>query len=151
MIGASLSKPHTRVTALSMCVCIWPAIYACLNRPLTVAPNEYILIFHNVHADMYFMKCYCQTARSTYERERERRRFKLNALAARTVTFFLKYGESDDRVTRQATSDGQQDVHWLQARIWCDRSYIAWIPLLPHGLTRKLSPCQCSQVVRLDE
>ena len=29
---------------------------------------------------------------------------KLNALAARTATYFLNYGESDDRVTRQATS-----------------------------------------------
>ena len=33
------------------------------------------------------------------EREQERRRFKVNALAARTATYFLNYGESDDRVT----------------------------------------------------
>ena len=32
IIGASLSEPHTSVTALSTCVCI----YACLDRPLTV-------------------------------------------------------------------------------------------------------------------
>ena len=85
------------------------------------------------------------------ERERERRRVKLNALAAYTATYFLKYGVSDDRVTRQATSDRQHEVPLLQGRVWHDRSYIAWIPLLAHGLTVKLSPCQCSQVVWLDE
>ena len=51
---------------------------------------------------------------------------------------FLNYEESDDCVTRQ------QDVHWLQVCTWHDRSYIAGIPLLAHGLTVKLSPCQCS-------
>ena len=39
---------------------------------------------------------------------------------------------------------GQQDVRWLQVRAWHDRSYIAGIPLLAHGLTVKLSPCECS-------
>ena len=43
--------------------------------------------------------------------------------------------ESDDCVTV-----GQQGVRWLQVRAWHDRSYIAWIPLLAHGLTVKLSP-----------
>ena len=70
-------------------------------------------------------------------------------LAARTATYFLNYGESDDRVTRQATSDRQQDVRWLQVRAWHDRSYIAGIPLLAHGLTVKLSPCQCSLAGRI--
>ena len=65
-------------------------------------------------------------------------------LAARTATYFLNYGESDDSVTRQAASDKEQDVRWLQVRAWHDRSYIAGIPLLAHGLTVKLSPCQCS-------
>ena len=55
------------------------------------------------------------------EKERERRRFKLNALAARTATYFLNYG-TDDRVTRQSTSDRQQDVGWLQIRTWHERS-----------------------------
>ena len=32
LIGASLSEPHTSVTAMSMCVCIC----ACLERPLTI-------------------------------------------------------------------------------------------------------------------
>ena len=31
VIGASRSEPHTSVTALHTCVCI----YACLDRPLT--------------------------------------------------------------------------------------------------------------------
>ena len=39
---------------------------------------------------------------------------------------------SDDRVTRQAVGDRQQDVRWLQVRTWHDRSYIAQIPLLAH-------------------
>ena len=47
--------------------------------------------------------------------------------------------ESDDCMTRQAASDGQQVC------IWHDRSYIAGIPLLAHGLTVKLRPCQCSR------
>ena len=51
---------------------------------------------------------------------------------------------SDDHVTRQAASDRQQDERWLQVRAWHDRSYIARIPLLAHGLTVKLSPCPCS-------
>ena len=37
------------------------------------------------------------------ERERERRQFKLNMLAARTN--FLNYGEPDDHVTRQAMNN----------------------------------------------
>ena len=53
------------------------------------------------------------------------------------------YG-SDDRVTRQAASDCQQSVRWLQVHAWHDHSYIAWIPLLAHGLTVKLSPYPCS-------
>ena len=48
-----------------------------------------------------------------------------------------------DCVTRQAASIGQQ-VRWLQVHAWHDRSYIAWTPLLAHGLTVKLSPCPCS-------
>ena len=47
------------------------------------------------------------------ESESEDRRFKLNALAARTATYFevsRNYDESDDRVTRQATIDRQQAV-----------------------------------------
>ena len=34
VIGASLSEPHTSVTALPACVCIYLSIYACLDRPL---------------------------------------------------------------------------------------------------------------------
>ena len=55
--------------------------------------------------------------------------------------------ESDDRVTV-----GQQGVHWLQVRAWHhdDCSYIAWIPLLAHGLTGKLSHALVAIVVWLD-
>ena len=56
------------------------------------------------------------------------------------------WDESDDRITRQTESDRQQDVRWLQIRVWHDRSYIAPIPLLAHGLTVKLSPCLCGRV-----
>ena len=43
----------------------------------------------------------------------------------------LNYGDkSDDRVTRQAASDRQQDVLWLRVHAWHDRSYIARISLL---------------------
>ena len=79
------------------------------------------------------------------ERKRERRRSKLNALAAHTATYFLNYGESDDHVTRQAMSDRQQDVRWLQVH-----TRLAWQlihsmdPLVAHGLTVKLIPCLCS-------
>ena len=55
IIGASLSEPHTSVTALSTCVCI----YACLLGPTTYREFQMsafkILIFHcDVHADEYF-------------------------------------------------------------------------------------------------
>ena len=59
--------------------------------------------------------------------------------------------KSDDRVTRQCTSDRQQDVHWLQVRAWHDRSYIAGIPLLAHGLTVNLAHVSVAIVVWLDE
>ena len=39
---------------------------------------------------------------------------------------------------------GQQDVRWLQVRAWHDRSHMAGIPLLAHGLTVKLSQCPCN-------
>ena len=35
-IGASLSEPHTSVTALHTFVCIYACLLACLDRPLTV-------------------------------------------------------------------------------------------------------------------
>ena len=59
--------------------------------------------------------------------------------------------ESDDHVTKQTASDRQQNVRWqglFQVSAWHDRSYIAGILLLAHGLTVKLSPCP---VVQLDE
>ena len=53
VIGASLSEPHTSVTALRTCVCIWPA-----TDHLPEILNQHIQIFHDdwmdVHVDMYF-------------------------------------------------------------------------------------------------
>ena len=40
IFGASLSEPHTSVTALHTCVCIYLSIYACLDRPLTENLNK---------------------------------------------------------------------------------------------------------------
>ena len=34
-VGASLSEPHTNVTALHTCVCIYQTIYLCLFGPTT--------------------------------------------------------------------------------------------------------------------
>ena len=134
LIGASLSEPHTSVTALSTCVCI----YVCLDRPLTVN-------FKWAHSK--FAKpwewAWSATARLQGWCERERGWNDSNSIRwqhAQQITFC----ESDDRVTRQAMSDRQQDVRWLQVRAWHESSYIAGIPLLDYGLTVKLSPCQYS-------
>ena len=109
-----------------------------------------VFIFHDVHVDMYFSEPWERAWRATArlqdqcERERERRWFKLNALAARTATY---YGESDDRVTRQATSDRQQD---LNVTTLASGTCLAWPlihsrdPLLADCLTVKLSPCKYS-------
>ena len=50
IIGAGLSEPHTSVTALSTCVCIWLAMLGPTTyRKLQISAYE-ILIFHDVHA-----------------------------------------------------------------------------------------------------
>ena len=88
------------------------------------------------------------------EREWEQRLFKLNALAAHTATYFLNHGTSLMIAWqgRLRVTVGQQGVRWLQVHAWHDCSCIAWIPLLAHGLTVKLSPCPCSHtIVWLDE
>ena len=36
LVGASLSEPHTSVTSLCPCVCMFACLLACLDRPLTV-------------------------------------------------------------------------------------------------------------------
>ena len=59
--------------------------------------------------------------------------------------------ESDNRVTRQATSDRQQDICWLQVHAWHDHSYIARIPMLTHGLTVNLHHASVAIVVQLDK
>ena len=82
------------------------------------------------------------------ERERERRQFKLNALAAHTATHFLNHGTSLTIAWqgRLRVTVRQQGVRWLriQVRAWHDLSYIVLIPLVAHGLTVKLSPYRCS-------
>ena len=35
IVGASLSEPHTSVTSLRTCVCMYVCMYVCLDRPLT--------------------------------------------------------------------------------------------------------------------
>jgi len=43
IIGASLSEPHTSVTSLHLCVCMFACLLACLDWPLTV--NHFRLLF----------------------------------------------------------------------------------------------------------
>ena len=66
-------------------------------------------------------------------------------LAACTTTYFLNNGRL--MFTWQARLQvivGQQGVRWVQVRAWHDRSYIAWISLLGHGLTVNLAhACPC--------
>ena len=49
IFGASLSKPHTSVTALRTRVCIYLSIYLCLFGPTTYRKflNQRIQIFHD--------------------------------------------------------------------------------------------------------
>ena len=83
------------------------------------------------------VKGYCQTAGS----ERSKM-IQVECLGSTHSNLLSEpWYESDDLVTRQAASDSR---HWLQVRAWHDRSYIAWILLLAHGLTVKLSPCPCN-------
>ena len=124
---------------------VYLASYLCLFGPTaTVTPNERIQYF-----TMSTPTC-TSAKREGLEREREWRRFKLNALAARTATCFLNYGESDDRVTRKATSNRQQDVPCFRDAFGMTTHTCSMDPPAS-SLTVKLSPCQCSQVVRLDE
>ena len=65
----------------------------------------------------------------------------------RQLTFPLWQYEFDIHVTRQAVSESRTaGLRWLQVCAWRDHSYIAWISLLGHGLTVKLSPCLCSHM-----
>ena len=77
-----------------------------------------ISIFHDVHARRRVLQLNGENEREGLlpgcrvgVKERERTRFQLIALAARTVV-----SPTDDRVTRQATSDRQPDVRWFQVR-----------------------------------
>ena len=79
-----------------------------------------------------------------HDTEWERRRFKLNALAIRTTTHILNLSLTIVWQGRLRVTVGQQGVRWLQICASHDRSYIAWISLLAHGLTVKLNPYRCS-------
>ena len=80
------------------------------------------------------------TARLQGWRERERERRWMCWQHARQLTFWTMV-----RVWRSRDKAGYEwHVCWLQVHSWRDRSYIAWIPLLAHGLTVKLSPDPCS-------
>ena len=50
----------------------------------------------------------------------------------------LNYGESDDHVTRQATSDWQQDVRWLQVHRMIQHlsstKQLVWVTCVPFNL-----------------
>ena len=145
-IGASLSEPQTSVTALSMCVCIYHLCILGLTTYRKFHAFKILNISQCPHGRILQLSCENEhegvlpDCRINMKESESKDDFNLNATAARTTTYFLNYGESDDHVTRQATSDRQQDVRWLQVRAWHDRSYTAGA----HGLTVKLSPCLCS-------
>ena len=91
VIGASLSEPHTSVTALCTHVCM----LVCLDRPLIINfkwPHLNIsrwLTWQMCTSAKPWERAWRAMARMQGRREREqvRRRFKLNALVARTATF----------------------------------------------------------------
>ena len=144
-VGVSLSEPHTSVTALHTRV----YVRLSMDRPLTVyfkSAHSNILRWLSTRTPHWHVAKGTLLKGSACEREWEWRLFKLNALATRTTTYFLDYGTSLTIAWqgRVRVTVGQQDVRWLQVRAWHDRSYIAWISLLGHGLTVKLSPCPCS-------
>ena len=77
LIGASLSEPHTSMTALRKCVCI----YACLDRPLTVNFKwAHSNISHPCRSDRHTLQLslsyenkhegYCQTVGLAWRRAR---------------------------------------------------------------------------------
>ena len=144
MIGASLSEPHTSVTALRTRVCMlacwFVGLLVCLDRPLTVNfkwAHSNISRWLNVHARWRGLQlshwewAWRATARLQGRRERERewRWFKLNALAARMASYFLNYGTT-------LTIAWQGRLRVTDSRMYAGfryvRSYIARIPLLAY-------------------
>ena len=91
IIGGSLSKPHTSVTTLSMCVCVCVSVYTCLfglttNHKFQISAfNYFTMSTPTCTSAKPWEQAWRATARlqGRCERERERRRFKLNVLAAR--------------------------------------------------------------------
>ena len=140
-IGASLSEPHTSVTALRTSACMLVRLYACLNRPLTVnfkSAHSNISRWLNVHS----VKGYCQTAGSAWKRVRAKT---IQVECIGSTHGNLLFEPWYDKAGCEWQSDSRVRVRWLQVRAWhaCDCSYIAWIRLLAHGLTVKLSKCLC--------
>ena len=91
------------------------------------------------------------TARLQGRREAdwERRLFKLNALAVHMATYFWTMVTSLMIMWQCEWQPDSRLYGWLQVHSWHDCSYIAWIPLLAHGLTVKLSPCPLQFVTSL--
>ena len=68
---------------------------------------------------------------------------------ARQLTFWtmIRVWQSHDKAGYEWAwwpSDSRMYSGFKYVRSWYDRSYLAWIPLLVHGLTVNLSPCPCS-------
>ena len=141
LIGASLSEPHTSVTAL--------CVYLCLDRPLTVnfkwaahsnflCPCPHVLQISRANErEVLLPDCRVSVKKS------ERRSIWMYWQHARQHTFWTMANLTIAWQGWLQVTDGQQYVRWLQVCAWHDRSYIAGISLLARGLTVKLSPCQC--------
>ena len=53
LIGASLSEPHTSVTSLHPCVCMFVCLLACLLGPTTYRKSLLALILRGLHHTLY--------------------------------------------------------------------------------------------------
>ena len=119
LIGTSLREPHTSVTALCTCVCIYACLLVCLDWPLTVNfkwAHSNISRWWNVHADVYFNELSkSQTAVSLWKSKSEGDLSWMYWYHARWLCEL--WCESDDCVTRQAMSDPGQwpSDSWMYA------------------------------------
>ena len=132
-------------------VCV--SMLACLLGPTTYRKFQMsafnILIFHDVHADVYFramrtsVKGYCQTAGSAWKRVRAKR-IQVECVGS-------MYGNLLSELWWVWRSRGKACYEWQAAGCtlasgtrMTAHTCIAGIPLLAYGLTVKLRPCQCS-------
>ena len=148
MIGASLSEPHTSVTSLSTCVCIYACLLACLDRPLTVnfkwahsnisrCPRWRVLQLSRENE----REGYCQIAGLAWKRATAKT-IEVEWLAARTATSELWWvWRSRDKAWYEWQAAGCSLASGM-----C----FAWPlihsrdPPLARGLTVELSPCPCN-------